>query len=76
MASTSGLLPAEVRLKRFLHYGSESPLCLPGDRFFLQCFLLEKLTAIEAMLAECAPDKQGDAVNHIMKVRKLLKLAN
>ncbi|KAJ1520768.1 hypothetical protein ONE63_003863 [Megalurothrips usitatus] len=59
--------PAEVRLKRFLHYGSEAPLCMPGDRFFLKCFLLENLTAIEEMLANSTPDKEGDAVNHIMK---------
>ncbi|KAE8749429.1 hypothetical protein FOCC_FOCC003942 [Frankliniella occidentalis] len=67
MASTSGLPPADVRLKRFLHYGSEAPLCVPGDRLFLNCFLLEKLTAVEEMLANCAADKQGDAVNHILK---------
>lgn len=65
--STSGQPPAEVRLKRFLHYGSESSLCLRQDPDFLQCFLMDKLTAIEQMLAECSPEKQGDPVNHIMK---------
>ncbi|XP_034233929.1 60 kDa SS-A/Ro ribonucleoprotein-like isoform X2 [Thrips palmi] len=59
--------PAEVRLKRFLHYGSESAVCVPGDREFLKCFLMENLPSIEEMLADCPPEKQGDAVNHIMK---------
>lgn len=66
--STKFQPPAEVRLKRFLHYGSESPLCVPVDRDFQQCFLMENLTAIEELLAGCPPEKQGDAVNHIMKV--------
>lgn len=68
MDTKPSLVPAEVRLKRFLHYGSEAPVCVPGDRFYLQSFQLEKLTAIEEMLANCAPEKQGDAVNHILKV--------
>ncbi len=68
MNSTTGLAPADVRLKRFLHYGSEAPLCLPRDQFFSNCFLSENLTAVEEMLANCAADKQGDAVNHILKV--------
>ncbi|KAK3926459.1 60 kDa SS-A/Ro ribonucleoprotein [Frankliniella fusca] len=67
MAKTTGLAPADIRLKRFLHYGSEAPLCVPRDPFFLNCFLLKNLTAVEELLANCAPDKQGDAVNHILK---------
>lgn len=65
---TKDQAPAEVRLKRFLHYGSELPVCSPGDRDFQQCFLMKNLTSIEEMLADCPPEKQGDAVSHIMKV--------
>lgn len=68
MSATSSMAPAEVRLKRFLHFGSEAPLCVPGDRFLLQCFSQEKLTSIEEILANSAIEKQGDAVNHILKV--------
>ncbi|XP_069697982.1 RNA-binding protein RO60 [Periplaneta americana] len=60
MTSTS----SEVKLKRFLHYGRETPLYQPGDRYVHKYFERDNVTSIEALVAD---GKETDAVVHIVK---------
>ncbi|KAJ9576484.1 hypothetical protein L9F63_006697, partial [Diploptera punctata] len=56
--------PPELQLKRFLHYGRETPLYQPGDRFVHKYFERNNVNSIEALLAD---SKEIDAVTHIVK---------
>lgn len=56
---------SEVKLKRFLHYGRETALYEPGDRYTNNYFLPDNVTSIEAMIAD---GKETDPVAHIVKV--------
>jgi hypothetical protein len=62
MTSTS----SEVKLKRFLHYGRETALYEPGDRYTNSYFVPDNVTSIEALIAD---GKETDAVAHIVKVQ-------
>ncbi|XP_075226845.1 RNA-binding protein RO60-like isoform X2 [Lycorma delicatula] len=52
--------PAEIRLKRFLHYGNEEAVYIPGHKQLK----VEKLKSIEALVHK---GKAADAVNIILK---------
>jgi hypothetical protein len=57
---------SEVKLKRFLHYGHESALYQPGDRYANKYFEPDSVTSIEALIAD---GKDTDPVAHIVKVQ-------
>jgi len=59
------LASSEVKLKRFLHYGRETALYQPGDRYINKYFEPDNVTSIEALIAD---GKDTDAVAHIVKV--------
>jgi hypothetical protein len=56
---------SELKLKRFLHYGRETALYQPGDRYINKYFEPDNVTSIEALIAD---GKDTDAVAHIVKV--------
>jgi hypothetical protein len=62
MTSTS----SEVKLKRFLHYGRETALYEPGDRYTNNYFEPDNVTSIEGLIAD---GKETDPVAHIVKVQ-------
>lgn len=55
---------SELKLKRFLHYGRETALYQPGDRYINKYFEPDNVTSIEALIAD---GKDSDAVAHIVK---------
>lgn len=57
----------ELRLKRFLNYGKESPLYLPGNRLIDPNYFSKErsLTAIDDLISF---GKYTDAAAHIVKV--------
>jgi len=67
-ASTPSTVPAEVRLKRFLHYGREIPVFISGYHDFHEYLEMRNLNAIEELLANSPEDRQTEIVNHIIKV--------
>lgn len=54
----------DTLLKRFLHYGRETPLYTPGDRMLNKFFEPNCMTSIDALIAD---DRGVDAVAHIVK---------
>jgi hypothetical protein len=60
---------SELKLKRFLHYGRETALYQPGDRYAHKYFEPDNVTSIEALIAD---GKDGDPVAHIVKVQYCL----
>jgi hypothetical protein len=56
----------EIKLKRFLHYGRETALYQPGDRYSNRYFEPDNVTSIEALTAD---GKHTDPVAHIVKVQ-------
>ena len=63
--------PPELKLKRFLHYGRETPLYQPGDRLRHKYFERDNVTSIEALVAD---GKGTEAVTHIVKVQYTLSM--
>jgi len=55
---------SEVKLKRFLHYGRETALYQPGDRYIHKYFERHNVTSIEALIAD---GKDTDAVALLVK---------
>lgn len=51
--------------KRYLHYGMDAPLYLPGDRFFLKCYTKERCAFLNKLIEASPPD---DIIGQIVKV--------
>lgn len=54
MADSQELL--NIRFKRFLHYGSESPEYRCGDRYFLKCYTIEKVPSLQKLIEQDNPE--------------------
>lgn len=55
----------EMRFKRYLHYGSELPSYIPGDRFFKECYSKKSVPSLLKLLNE---DNPKSAIDIILKV--------
>lgn len=53
--------------KRYLHYGMDAPLYLPGDRFFLKCYTKERCAFLNKLIENGTPD---EIIGQIVKVKK------
>lgn len=55
----------EMRFKRYLHYGSELPSYIPGDRFYKESYKKKSVPSLIKLLNEDNPES---AVDIILKV--------
>ena len=58
----------ELRLKRFLNYGKETPLYLPGNRLIDPNYFSKEKRSLTAIDELVSIGKYTDAAAHIVKV--------
>lgn len=51
--------------RRYLHYGMDSPLYIPGDRFYLKCYTKEKCAFLNKIIETSPPE---EIIGQIVKV--------